>query len=137
MELSLSQRDVARLPALGTVLVVEDEALVRHMAEETVRALGYRVLAAKDGNAALEILKSEEIIDILFSDVVMPGGMNGVQLAIQARNLRPAIKLLLTSGYSADALAAQQHELEKSIPLLAKPYRPRELASRFEVLMAA
>jgi signal transduction histidine kinase len=116
-----------------TVLVVEDEEAVLDMAAESLRALGYRVLTAPDARQALDILAAGETIDILFSDVVMPGGMNGVQLAVEARRLRPSVKVLLTSGYTAAALTAQ-HGLDVDIELLEKPYRPQQLAQRFRVI---
>lgn len=116
-----------------TVLVVEDDEPVLDMAVESLKELGYRVLTAQNARQALAVLETGEPIDILFSDVVMPGGMNGVQLAIEARRLRPSLKILLTSGYTAAALVAQ-HGLETNVPLLEKPYRPQELAARFRVI---
>jgi len=116
-----------------TVLVVEDDEPVLKMAVESLKELGYRVLTAQDAAQALAILQGDDSIDILFSDVVMPGGMNGVQLAVETRRLRPRVKVLLTSGYTAAALAAQ-HGLEANLPLLEKPYRPHELAARFRVI---
>ncbi|MBL6082849.1 response regulator, partial [Belnapia sp. T18] len=83
------------------MLVVEDEPAVLDMAVESLRELGYGTLAARDAAEALEHLQSGERIDVLFSDVVMPGGVDGIQLAERARRLRPDLRILLTSGYSA------------------------------------
>jgi DNA-binding LytR/AlgR family response regulator len=73
-------------------------------------------------------------VDLLFSDIVMPGGINGVQLAIEARRLRPSIKVLLTSGYTAAALT-DKHGLPKEFPVLGKPYRRDQLAAHLRVAM--
>jgi signal transduction histidine kinase len=116
------------------VLVVEDDEMVLTLASDILREFGYRLLTASDAAAALVILKGDEPIDILFSDVAMPGGMNGVQLAIEARRLRPTIKVLLTSGYPATMLASE-HGLERNTPLLGKPYRPQELVDNFRNIL--
>ena len=83
-----------------TVLVVEDNAEVLELAVNTISDLGYRVLTASDGPSALEIVRGGETIDLLFSDVVMPGGMNGFDLIRQARDVRGGLKALVTSGYA-------------------------------------
>jgi signal transduction histidine kinase/ActR/RegA family two-component response regulator len=117
-----------------TVLVVEDDEAVLAMAIESLEDLGYRVLVAHNGPDALEIVKSVENIDILFSDIVMPGGINGAELAAEARRLRPSIKVLLTSGYTGAALA-REHGLPADVPVLGKPYRRDELAARLRVII--
>lgn len=78
-------------------------------------------------------MKGSERIDILFSDIVMPGGINGAQLAVEARRLRPDIKVLLTSGYTAAALS-NEHGLPEELPILSKPYRRDELAAQLRVI---
>jgi signal transduction histidine kinase/CheY-like chemotaxis protein len=118
----------------AVVLVVEDDELVLELAADILRELGYRLLIAHDAATALQILKGDEPIDILFSDVVMPGSMSGVELAGEARRLRPRIKVLLTSGYPAMMLASQ-HGLEESTPLLGKPYRPQQLAENIRTVL--
>jgi signal transduction histidine kinase len=118
-----------------TVLVVEDDRPVLDMAVQGLRGLGYRVLIAENAVIALSILKGDDSINILFSDVVMPGGMNGVQLAVEARRLRPELKVLLTSGYTASTLASQ-HGLNHDLPILEKPYKPQELANRFRSILS-
>jgi DNA-binding LytR/AlgR family response regulator len=91
------------------------------------------VLVAHDGREALAIVNGPERIDILFSDIIMPGGINGAQLAIEARRLRPDIKVLLTSGYTAAALS-NEHGLPEELPVLSKPYRRDELAAQLRVI---
>jgi signal transduction histidine kinase len=112
-----------------TVLVVDDEPAVLDAAAGALQGIGYRVLKAGGARDALAVLQGDEAIDFLFSDVVMPGGMNGVELAVRARQIRPGIKVLLTSGQAHGALAA--HELPKDLPLLAKPYRVEQLSEQF------
>jgi CheY-like chemotaxis protein len=117
-----------------TVLVVDDDESVLETAKETVATLGYQVLSAHNGREALQILKSSENIDLLFSDIVMPGGINGVQLATEARQFRPSLKVLLTSGYTAAALR-DKHGLPKDFPVLSKPYRRDQLAANLREII--
>jgi PAS domain S-box-containing protein len=117
----------------GTVLVVEDDPFVRAYAVASVESLGYAALAAIDGRDALSRLADETTIDILFSDVVMPGGVNGLELATQALQLRPDLKVLLTSGYGLETLAGRGH-LKPGTVVLHKPYRRAELAQRLREL---
>ena len=118
-----------------TVLAVEDEPAVLAAVAENLADLGYRVLPARDAAEALERLRGPERVDILFSDVVMPGGMNGVQLAVEAARLRPGLRVLLTSGYTNEALAGE-HGVPGDVPVLAKPYRREELADRLRVVLS-
>jgi DNA-binding NtrC family response regulator len=97
--------------------------------------LGFRVITASDANGALEIIRRGDPIDIIFTDVVMPGGKTGVDLAVGARELRPGMKVLLTSGYPGEALA-RHHSEEMDWPMIAKPYRQPELALQLKRLMA-
>ena len=120
----------------ATVLVVEDEKIVLDMAVESLEGLGYQVLSAENGAQALEILNSNKPIDVLFSDVVMPGDLNGAQLAAAAASVRPELKVLLTSGYIAAALT-EKHGLEQGTPFLQKPYRAQELAERLRAIAPA
>lgn len=121
-----------RAEAGETVLAVEDELAVLSALVENLADLGYRVVSARDAAEALSLLRGGERVDILFSDVVMPGGMNGVQLAVEAGRLRPGLRVLLTSGYTGEALAGE-HSVPPDVPILAKPYRPEELAARLKV----
>jgi CheY-like chemotaxis protein len=108
-----------------TVLVVEDDPEVLEIALGMLAQLGYQVLVARDGASAMLIVNGPAQIDLLFSDVVMPGNMNGAELARQAKALRPGLPVLLTSGYTARALS-QQHGFDQELPLLRKPYRLAE-----------
>jgi signal transduction histidine kinase/CheY-like chemotaxis protein len=108
------------------VLLVDDDIRVLDTNQMSLEDLGCEVLTARSGGEALEILRSVEGIDLLFSDVVMPGGPNGFQLAREARQLRPSIKILLTSGYAPSELATGE-SAPGEIPILRKPYHPDKL----------
>jgi len=110
-----------------TVLVVEDDAAVRGMAVNVLEGLGYGVRQAADGKSAFEMLRAETNIDLLFTDMVMPNGMNGQDLIRAARTLRPDVKVLLTSGYSEQFIKASDDA--PNVRLLNKPYRREALAS--------
>ena len=116
-----------RPPPTGheTVLIVEDNAEVLELAVTTISDLGYRVLTASDGPTALNVVRSKEPIDLLFSDVVMPGGINGFELINQARDIRDGLKALVTSGY---ANVHRPGADRPDVPLLLKPYRRSDLA---------
>lgn len=118
-------------PALAgseTVLVVEDNEQLRRTAIAQLTALGYRVLQAQDGHAALKILeRGDDHVDLLFSDIVMPGGIDGYALASAAIQRRPRLKVLLTSGFPGDTLARIGAKAQ-AFPLLGKPYRKDDLA---------
>src|SRR6185437_1920410 len=116
---------LAHDPRGATILVVEDEADVREVVAAELTNFGYRVLTAVDGREALEMLESESDIDLLFSDVVMPHGMNGDDLAREARRRRPELKVLLTSGYPPAELRDRQSLGEFRV--LQKPYRVEDL----------
>ena len=103
-----------------SVLVVEDEPAVRGVAVEMLTDAGFSVLAAPDGPTALQLLREGVAADIVFSDVVMPGGMSGMDLAREARRLRPGVGVLLASGYAAEALA--KHGGAGEFELIGKPY---------------
>jgi len=109
------------------ILVVEDEASVRAVAVSILENLGYRVLQAEDALNALAILETSEPIDLLFTDLMLPNGMSGQDLLREARGLRPALKALFTSGYSAQFIAARG-DSDLNVPLLGKPYRKHKLA---------
>ncbi|MBB5758431.1 signal transduction histidine kinase/CheY-like chemotaxis protein [Methylorubrum rhodinum] len=117
-----------------TVLLVEDDEQVLAMATESLEELRYRVVVARNAAEALGHLTGVERIDILFSDVVMPGGMNGSQLAVEAQRLRPGIKVLLTSGYVAN-LDEGQVIGRGELAVLNKPYRRDELARSLRLVL--
>ncbi len=116
------------------ILLVEDDADVRESVVVNLRRFGYQVLVASDGPEALEILDRGERIDLLFTDLVMPGGMNGAELARRARETRPTLKVLLTSGYAAPALATRMREIEGAA-VLSKPYRVADLAREVRAII--
>jgi signal transduction histidine kinase/ActR/RegA family two-component response regulator len=116
-----------RLKGSETVLVVEDDQDVLDVAVAALTDLGYRILIAHDGHEALRILERDEPIDLLFTDIVMPSGINGVEVAREARRLRQDIKVLLTSGYSTHALASE-FGAAAEFAIITKPYRQTELA---------
>ena len=115
----------------ATVLVVEDNEDVRAVAVRQLTELGYEVIEASNAKVALEIIRRDAAIDLLFTDVIMPGGMTGDALAREARKLRPALKTLFTSGFAHAAI--QSGGETSGIPaasMLSKPYRKHELAQR-------
>ena len=118
------------------VLAVEDEPDVLAAVTETLTDLGYHVLSAPDAAEALDCLRGDERVDLLFSDVVMLGGMTGVQLAKEATRLRPRLRVLLTSGHTNQTLE-DQHALPAHLDILPKPYCQAELAARLHVVMQA
>jgi signal transduction histidine kinase len=130
---------VARLPPLRathheTVLVVEDDPAVLEFAVSGLADLGYRVKTATNAQDALDLVRTDSDIRVVFSDVVMPGRMNGAQLAVEARRLRPDLKVLLTSGYAACALA-DDLRLPDTFDVLMKPYRQDDLAGKLRLLI--
>ena len=121
-------RPAAALPTGSeTILVVEDNDLVRGTAVAALEGLGYRVLQASDGAAAIRVLEGAEHIDLVLSDMVMPNAVSGEDVARAARRLRPGIRALLTSGYSERFMALSAGPLA-GIPMLTKPYRREGLA---------
>ncbi|MEX1198188.1 MAG: PAS domain-containing protein [Pseudohongiellaceae bacterium] len=109
------------------ILVVEDDELVRRHLVSQLQLLGYRVTDTDSGPSAMDILRAKSDIDLLFTDVVMPGNMNGQQLAREATALRPGLAVLYTSGYTENVLVSQG-QLAPGVPLLNKPYRYRDVA---------
>jgi PAS domain S-box-containing protein len=109
-----------------TILVVEDDKLVRRYVITQIESLGYRTLEASNASEALEIVDNDNI-DLLFTDVIMPGSMNGRQLVDEALRRRPALKTLYTSGYTENAIV-HHGRLDTGVLLLAKPYRKADLA---------
>jgi CheY-like chemotaxis protein len=109
------------------VLVVEDDPLVRNFAIAQLQSLGYRTVAMADGRAALAYVESGQPFDLLFTDVVMPGGMSGRELADAVAKLRPGTKVLYTSGYTDNAIV-HHGRLDQGVMLLSKPYRKPQLA---------
>jgi signal transduction histidine kinase/ActR/RegA family two-component response regulator len=112
-----------------TILVVEDDDNVRAYSVETLRELGYRVIEAQDGPSALHLLERQTRIDLLFTDVVLPGGMTGAQVAARARELYPTLKVLFTTGYARNAIF-HHGRLDKGVQLITKPFSFSDLAAK-------
>lgn len=110
-----------------TILVVEDDNLVRRYVVTQIQSLGYRTLEASRASEALKIIDGPDQIDLLFTDVIMPGSMNGRQLVDAALARRPGLKTLFTSGYTENAIV-HHGRLDTGVLLLAKPYRKSDLA---------
>ena len=134
-----SQDDVRAVmsapPSGATVLVVEDDPRVRKISVRRIAEMGYRVLQADRAATAWEVLEAEPDIDILFTDVMMPGGMSGVDLARRVRERWPALRILLTSGY-ADPHMVKGEDGQENFPWINKPYSTRDLARKLRDLVA-
>jgi PAS domain S-box-containing protein len=112
-----------------TILVTEDDPDVRTYSVEALQELGYRVLEAPDGPSSLQMLERNAHIDLLFTDVVLPGGMTGAQLAAQARGRWPKLKVLFTTGYARNAIV-HHGRLDAGVQLITKPFTIADLAAR-------
>ena len=117
-----------------TILVVDDETELRRLVEEYLSRLGYRTLGAENARDALGALKSGQDIDLLFSDIVMPGGMSGEVLAEQAIQMRPGIKVLLTTGFT-HGMVRDGKATTLGAEVLPKPFRRDELAKRIRTML--
>jgi CheY-like chemotaxis protein len=112
----------------GAVLVVDDEVDLLEVALAYLAEMGFTAFEAKDGASALEVLAQQSEIDMMMTDIVMPGGMNGVELAKRALCLRPKLKIIYSSGFPSEALAERSMPLVDG-PLLRKPYQRTEFAA--------
>lgn len=119
-----------------TVLVVEDDPEVRSTVVAMLGRLGYRVIEAHDGQSGLDALRRERHVDLLFTDVVMPGPVSSIQLAREASQLVSGLGILFTSGYTRNALISGGR-LEKGVQLLSKPYNEDQLARKIRVVLAS
>jgi CheY-like chemotaxis protein len=118
------------------ILIVEDDALVRQYVVTQIKSLGYAALEAANAAEALTIIDADKGIDLLFTDIIMPGHMNGRQLADEAVRRRPDLKTLFTSGYTENAIV-HHGRLDSGVLLLAKPYRKSELAKMLRTALAS
>jgi CheY-like chemotaxis protein len=117
-----------------SVLVVEDDPDVRDLAVEILEMNGYAVRSAGNGAEALSILRRERDIVLIFTDIVMPGGMNGSQLAEAALRIQPDLRILFASGYADQSIL--DHLIRDGMSFVQKPYRPRDIAARVRALLA-
>jgi CheY-like chemotaxis protein len=117
-----------------TILVVEDEPAVREHSTNSLRDLGYRVVAAQDGHSALRVLAQDAEIDVLFTDIGLPGGMTGRQLVEAARARRPSLKVVYTTGYARNAIV-HGGILEPGTELLPKPFSYAALAAKIRTVI--
>ncbi len=124
----------AEQPGTETVLIVDDRADVAELARTILRDFGYTTHLAQNGREALEILDSVGPVDLLFTDLIMPGGMNGIVLAREARRRRPDLKILLTTGF-AEASLERTDTGGSEFDLLSKPYRRTDLIRRVRAVL--
>ena len=123
------RKTASPVEGLSKILIVEDNDELRELATQLVEGLGYSVCSASTGAEAMATLAQDPKIDILFTDVLMPGGMNGFELALEIRRTRPEIAILVTSGFPGNLLpSAQQHGGFEIIP---KPFTQVDLAAAF------
>jgi signal transduction histidine kinase len=134
-ELSPELAEAPRAEAGETVLIVDDEPTVRMLVTEVLEDLGYTAIEAADGAAGLHVLQSSARIDLLITDVGLPGGMNGRQVADAARQARPDLKVLFITGYAENAVLSHGH-LESGMHVLTKPFALEALASRIRDLIS-
>lgn len=118
-----------------TVLVIDDEAVVRMLVTDVLAELGYTAIEAVDGLSGMRVLESDARIDLLISDVGLPGGMNGRQVADAARTIRPGLKVLFITGYAENSLV-RNSRLEPGMALLTKPFTVEDLGMRIREMIA-
>lgn len=118
------------------ILVVEDDARVRRLTITRLKLIGYQVLEASDGPKALDILSKTPLIDLVFTDLIMPGGMSGREVAARARQLKPGIKVLLTSGYAEELVHGDDLQREQ-LKVLRKPYHQADLVAALRDVLTA
>lgn len=119
------------------ILVVEDEPAVRMLVERRLKKMGYSVTSASSSKEALSLINRGDLFDLLFTDVIMPGGMNGQQLADEVRKVDQRIKVLFTSGYSAFAFEHLDREKQENLKIVRKPYRSIDLKEALSDIFAS
>jgi CheY-like chemotaxis protein len=120
--------------ARETILVVEDDERVRQLTIRRLKMIGYQVVEASDGPTALDLLRRDNAIDLVFTDLIMPGGLSGRDVAIQARQLKPGIKVLLTSGYAEELVRGDDLQREQ-LTVLRKPYQQTDLVAALRTVL--
>ena len=118
-----------------TVLIVEDDVLIRMSIADYLRDCGYHVIEAGNGDEAVTVMKTDTEVDVVFSDVMMPGSIDGFSLAKWIRQERPCVRIILTSGVAKSAREAR--DLCDDGPLVGKPYDHRAVESRIRALLAS
>lgn len=134
---AMAQEEAAKLEPVGageTVLVVDDEPLVRMLVADVLADLGYSAIEAADGPSAMKILRSNAQLDLLITDVGLPNGMNGRQIADAARELRPALNVLFMTGYAENAVLSHGH-LDPGMQIVTKPFEIQVMAQRIRSLI--
>jgi PAS domain S-box-containing protein len=134
-ELAPSLSEAPRAHGGELILLVDDEPLIRMVAAEQLEELGYSVIEASDAQSALKILNSPRVINLLITDVGLPGGMNGRQLADAARDTRPGLEVLFITGYAENAVLNHGH-LEQGMHVLTKPFQMDTFARRVKGLIS-
>ena len=117
------------------MLVIDDEHSVRLLVTEVLDSLGYTALEARDSNTGLAVLQSNARVDLLITDVGLPGGLNGRQIAEAARMQRPALKVLFITGY-AESVATRNGSLPAGMQIMTKPFTMEELTMRIQRFLA-
>lgn len=118
----------------STILVVDDEPMLRMLVVDVLEELGYAAIEADDGPQAMAVLESRQAIDLLVTDVGLPNGMNGRQVADAARVLRPGLKILFVTGYAEKAVLNHGH-LEPGMEVVTKPFNMDDLTRRIHRLI--
>jgi CheY-like chemotaxis protein len=113
--------------------MVEDNEDLLEVTSEMLTTFGYKVLCARNGAEAIQIVESGQAFDLLFSDIVMPNGMSGVELARELVRRNDGVKILLTSGYASDVL--ERHHAAGEFPIIDKPYRRSDLVRRLQSIL--
>ncbi len=132
----VTEMDLDNLPGGSeTILVVEDEPRVRKLLARRLRNLGYRVIESENARSAKQLIESHTEVDLLFSDIVMPGEMNGYDLVHWAREKRPELKLLLTTGADSEHVVSQRRQKAEQVALLRKPYTEKMLQETIRSLL--
>jgi CheY-like chemotaxis protein len=127
--------DAPRAKQGETVLLIDDEPTIRMLVTEVLEDLGYAAIEAADGASGLQILQSDVRLDLLVTDVGLPGGMNGRQVADAARIARPGLKVLFITGYAENAALSHGH-LDPGMHVLTKPFTMESLGSRIRTLIS-
>ena len=121
-------------PGSERILLVEDDEDLRFISSSTLRKQGYQIVEARDGEEAIRQLQDNQPFDLLFTDVILPGGMNGVEISEKAKTVRPEIKILFTSGFTEDAIAYGS-KLDSDETLLKKPYHRADLLQKVRAIL--